>query len=178
MTLNCTLVGGPGSSGDRLPVELSIDAPATTAGAEIHEQLVRKFSAGVVTVAGEDLRSLNLGVPPLVEGAILVDGGTTPSGRRPRLRPAQEAAAPLALAIDSGAAAGTVVPLRRGNYSIGRSGTRIVIPDPELSREHARVVVTDTKILLIDLDSANGTYVDGERIRAKVISTASSIRCV
>ena len=70
-----------------------------------------------------------------------------------------------------------MVPLRRGSYSIGRSGTRIVIPDPELSREHARVVVTDRDILLIDQDSANGTYVDGERIRTKVISTDSSIRC-
>ncbi|MBT2566543.1 FHA domain-containing protein [Arthrobacter sp. ISL-85] len=177
MTLNCTLVGGPGSSAKQPPVELSINAPTGTSGAGIYEQLVRKFSVGVVTVDGEDLRSLALGVPPLVEAAILVDGGTGPSSRRPRRRPAPEAAAPLALAVDSGAAAGTVVPLRRGSYSIGRSGTRIIIPDPELSREHAQVVVTDTDILLIDLGSANGTYVDGERIRAKVISTDSSIRC-
>lgn len=177
MTLNFTLVGSPGSSPEQLPVELSISAPTGTPGDMIHEQLVRKFRTGAVTVDGEDLRCVAFGVPPLVEAAILVDGGPIPSSRRPRRRPSPEAAAPLALAIHSGAAAGTVVPLRRGSYSIGRSGTRIVIPDPELSREHARVVVTDTDILLIDLDSANGTYVDGERIRTKVISTDSSIRC-
>lgn len=177
MTLNCTLVGGPGSSQDQPPVELSISAPAGTPGEMIHEQLVRKLRTGTVTVDGEDLRCVAFGVPPLIEAAILVDGGPVPSTRRPRRRPSPEAAPPLALAVDSGAAAGTVVPLRRGSYSIGRSGTRIVIPDPELSREHARVVVTDTDILLIDLDSANGTYVDGERIRTKVISTNSSIRC-
>ncbi|HSU48137.1 MAG TPA: FtsK/SpoIIIE domain-containing protein, partial [Arthrobacter sp.] len=177
MTLNCTLVNGPGSSRHAAPVELSIDAPDGTAGPVVHEQLVQKFGVGAVTVDGKDLCSLVVGVPPLVQAAILVDGGTAASSQRPRRRPAPEAAAPLALAIDGGAAAGTVVPLRRGSYSIGRSGTRIVIPDPELSREHARVVVTDTKILLIDLDSANGTYVNGERIRSAVISTDSSIKC-
>ncbi|MFP5311611.1 MAG: FHA domain-containing protein, partial [Actinomycetes bacterium] len=81
------------------------------------------------------------------------------------------------LTIDSGSAAGTVVPLSRGSYTIGRSGARIAVPDPELSREHARIMVTDTEIILVDLDSANGTYVDGQRIRNTVISTDSSIRC-
>ena len=175
MTLNCTLVGGPGSPRVHPPVELSIDAPPGTAGSEIHHHLVREFGAGAVTVDGQDLRSLVVGIPPLVEAAILVDGAT-PLRRRPA-RPGDGPGAPLALTVDTGAAAGTVVPLRRGSYSIGRSGTRIVIPDPELSREHARVVVTDTAIMLIDMDSANGTYVDGERIRSTVISTQSSIRC-
>ncbi|MGN7147989.1 FtsK/SpoIIIE domain-containing protein [Arthrobacter sp. SAFR-179] len=176
MTLNCTLVGGPGSR-PQPPVELSIDAPAGAAGHVIHEQLVQKFDVGAVTVDGKDLRSLVLGVPPLVEAAILVDGGTAPSGRRLRRQPSADASPPLVLAIDSGAAAGTVVPLRRGTYTIGRSGTRIVISDPELSREHARLVVTDTKIMLVDLDSANGTYVDGEKIRSAIVSTDSTIRC-
>ncbi|MDQ0768564.1 S-DNA-T family DNA segregation ATPase FtsK/SpoIIIE [Pseudarthrobacter defluvii] len=177
MTLNCTLVGGPGSPKVQPPVELSIDAPPGTSGSVIHHQLVQNFGAGEVTVDGVDLRSLVLGVPPLVEAAIFVDGGATPLRRRPKLQHGDCSAVPLALAVDSGAAAGTVVPLRRGSYSIGRSGTRIVIQDPELSREHARVVVTDTDIMLVDLDSANGTYVNGERIRSTVISTDSSIRC-
>lgn len=177
MTLNCTLVGGPGTPRPQPPVELSIDAPTGTAGHVVHEQLIHKFGVGAVTVDGKDLCSLVLGVPPLVEAAILVDGGPTPSDRRLRRQPSADAAPPLILAVDSGAAAGTVVPLRRGTYTIGRSGTRIVIPDPELSREHARLVVTDTRIMLVDLDSANGTYVDGERIRSTIISTDSAIRC-
>jgi len=175
MTFNCTLVGGPGSP-VQPPVELSIDAPLGTSGSVIHQQLVRKFGAGAVTVEGKDLCSLVLGVPPLAEAAILVDGGTAPL-RRPQRPPVGGPSAPLALTVDSGAAAGTIVRLQRGSYSIGRSGTRIVIPDPELSREHARVVVTETDILLVDLDSANGTYVNGARIRSTVISTDSSIRC-
>lgn len=177
MTFNCTLVGGPGSPRVEPPVELSIDAPPGTSGSVIHQQLVRKFGVGAVTVDGEDLCSLVLGIPPLVEAAIFVDGGTSPLRRRPKRPPVGGSVAPLALTVDSGAAAGTVVRLQRGSYSIGRSGTRVVIPDPELSREHARVVVTETDIMLVDLDSANGSYVDGERIRSAVISTDSSIRC-
>jgi len=177
MTINCTLVAAPGSPQAQPPVELSIDAPGGTDGSVVHEQLVRKFGVDVVTVEGKDLRTLVLGVPPLVEAAILVDGGTSPSGRKTRRQPTGESRPHLALTIDSGAAAGTVVPLRRGSYSIGRCGTRIVIPDPELSREHARLDVTETDILLVDLDSANGTYVNGERIRSAVISTDSKIRC-
>ena len=177
MTFNCTLLAGPGSLEVQPPVELSIDAPLGTSGSVIHQQLVRKFGAGAVTVDGKDLCSLVLGVPPLVEAAILVDGGTAPLRLRPKRPRPGGPSAPLALTVDSGAAAGTVVRLQRGSYSIGRSGTRIVIPDPELSREHARVVVTETDIMLVDLDSANGTYVNGERIRSTVISTDSSIRC-
>jgi S-DNA-T family DNA segregation ATPase FtsK/SpoIIIE len=69
------------------------------------------------------------------------------------------------------------VPLRRGTYTIGRSSADILIPDAELSRKHARLVVTDTAVTIVDLDSVNGTEVDGERVRNAVISTGSSIRC-
>lgn len=175
MTLNCTLVAGPGSRLQQ-SLELSIDAPGGTPGHAIHEQLVCKFGAGTVNVGGEDLRSLVVGTHPLVEAAVLVDCGSAPASTRTRRR-ADDVPAQLALTVDSGAAAGTVVPLRRGSYSIGRSGTRVVIPDPELSREHARVIVTETNIILVDLDSANGTFVDGERIRNAVITTDSRIRC-
>ncbi|MBX7445426.1 MULTISPECIES: FtsK/SpoIIIE domain-containing protein [unclassified Arthrobacter] len=177
MTLHCTLVAGPGSPRCQVPLELSIDIPDGTGGAVLHDQLVRKFGSGTVTVDGEDLRSLVVGTAPLVNAAVLVDGGAGRAARRLRERTPRDAGAPLALVIHSGAAAGTVVPLRRGSYKVGRNGTRIVIPDPELSREHAEIVVTDSEIILLDLDSANGTYVDGERVRSTAISTDSTIRC-
>ncbi|MEE9096567.1 FtsK/SpoIIIE domain-containing protein [Pseudarthrobacter phenanthrenivorans] len=175
MTLNCTLVGGPASLRGGPPLELSIDAAAGTVGSAIHEQLVRKFGAGTVTVGGKDLCGLVVGVSPLVEAAILVDGGPAPL--RPRRQPGGGSGSHLVLTVDTGAAAGTSVPLRRGSYTIGRSGTSIAIPDPELSREHARLVVGETDIVLIDLESANGTFVNGERIRSAKVSTASRIKC-
>jgi S-DNA-T family DNA segregation ATPase FtsK/SpoIIIE len=119
--------------------------------------------------------SLTLGQPPLVNGAILVDGAG-PSTRRSRQRTAEPPAA-LALAVHTGAGAGIVVPLRRGIYTIGRSNADVVIPDPGLSRLHAQLVVTETAITIADMDSVNGVEVDGERRRNAVVSTNSTIRC-
>lgn len=157
-------------------MELTIQAPEGTPGAAVNAQLIRKFGTGAVSVGGEDIQSMRVGEAPLVSGAILVDGALQQSTRaRPRRLPADEGQ--LALAVHSGVGAGTVVPLRRGAYTIGRSGTRVVIPDPELSRKHARLVVTETDIMIMDLDSANGIYVDGQRVRNALVSTESSISC-
>jgi len=50
--------------------------------------------------------------------------------------------------------------------SIGRIGNNtIVIPVREVSRNHAQIVLTDTGYLLKDLESGNGTFVNGQRIR-------------
>lgn len=176
MILHCTLVGGPES---RLPraLELTITAPDGAAGADIAAQLAENFGTGTVTVDGVELGRLHMGSPPLVTGAVMVDGGDPPQCRAQARPPGSSPAARLALAVHSGAGAGTVVPLRRGVYTLGRSDARIVIADPELSRRHARVVVTDTDISIEDLGSANGTYVDGRKIRDAPVTTGSTIRC-
>lgn len=176
MKLHCTLVRSPGSGLQESPLELTISAPEGTTGKDIHVQLIQKFGTGPISVQGKDIDSLNAGTAPLVNGAILVDGACNRNTLKARRRiPGEDAR--LALAVHTGVGAGTVVPLWRGSYTIGRSGTRIVIPDPELSREHARLVVTETDIMIFDLDSANGIHVDGKRIRNAVVSTESSIRC-
>ena len=79
--------------------------------------------------------------------------------------------------MHSGPGAGLVVPLRRGRFRIGRSGTEIVIPDAELSREHAQLDVSDSAVTLLDLGSANGISVDGKRVHAAALSTDAMIRC-
>ncbi|KQQ80315.1 FtsK/SpoIIIE domain-containing protein [Arthrobacter sp. Leaf137] len=178
MTLHCTLVraAGPGSGDD--PLELTIEAPAGTAGTEIHHHLARQFGTGEITVRGIRLGSLNVGTAPLVTGAVLVDAGDArPPLRKQLSRIADEAEAGLALAVHSGSGAGAVVALVRGTYTVGRSGARISIADAEMSREHAKLTVTDTGIFIEDLDSSNGTWVDGRRVRNAAVSTASVIRC-
>jgi len=175
MPLHCTLVRSPGAALQEPPVELTIEGPSGAAGAELQAALACTFRTGTVSVNGRDVSSLTLGQPPLVNGATLVDGADL-TARRPRQR-TSEPPASLALAVHSGAGAGTVVPLRRGTYTVGRSNADILIPDADLSRVHARLVVTDTAITIVDLDSANGTEVDGERVRNAVISTGSTIRC-
>ncbi|MDQ0922836.1 S-DNA-T family DNA segregation ATPase FtsK/SpoIIIE [Pseudarthrobacter sp. W1I19] len=176
MKFHCTLVRSQESGLQDAPLELTIQAPEGTAGAHIQSQLTRQFGAGGVSVSSKALQSLTVGEAPLVNGAVLIEGAALHGARNLRRRaPADDAR--LALAVHSGVGAGIVVPLRRGSYTIGRSSTRIVIPDPELSREHARLDVTETDIMIIDLDSANGVDVDGERVRNAVISTDSVIRC-
>ena len=51
--------------------------------------------------------------------------------------------------------------------SIGRiAGNDIILPKGNISKRHARVVVKDSKFIVIDLKSTNGTYVNKERINA------------
>ncbi len=55
--------------------------------------------------------------------------------------------------------------LRDGDNLIGRAPVcELVITAPEMSRQHARVRVTRTKVILEDLGSTSGTFVDGTRI--------------
>jgi len=58
--------------------------------------------------------------------------------------------------------------LKPGAYIVGRDpGCDIVIPDPYVSRRHARIFYRDGRWYIEDLGSRNGTYVDGEDIRGK-----------
>jgi len=61
-----------------------------------------------------------------------------------------------------------IVRLKPGTYIVGRDpGCDIVIPDPYVSRRHARILYKDNKWYIEDLGSRNGTYVDSEDIRGK-----------
>jgi uncharacterized protein (TIGR02996 family) len=58
--------------------------------------------------------------------------------------------------------------------SIGRvHGCDVVLGKSSVSRRHARLVVRDDVFILVDLKSANGTYVNGNRIVAPVVVRAS-----
>lgn len=60
-------------------------------------------------------------------------------------------------------------PLATGASVIGRDPNASVWLDlPGVSRQHARVVVAGEQVTVADLDSKNGTYVRGERIRSAV----------
>ena len=47
---------------------------------------------------------------------------------------------------------------------IGREGCDVVLADPEVSRRHAALRMTDDGPAVEDLDSSNGTFVNGTRI--------------
>ena len=55
-------------------------------------------------------------------------------------------------------------------------GADMRIDDPEVSAVHCAVAITGDGLRLYDLDSANGTYVDDERIQVADLEHLSSFR--
>jgi pSer/pThr/pTyr-binding forkhead associated (FHA) protein len=73
------------------------------------------------------------------------------------------------LVIHEGSGAGTEHPVD-GELILGReqSSADLVIDDPGVSRRHARVIPENGGVVVEDLGSSNGTYVNGERISGPV----------
>ena len=58
-----------------------------------------------------------------------------------------------------------VITVDKDTVVIGRiSKNDVVLPKPNVSKHHARLKVEGDRLLIEDLDSTNGTYVNGERI--------------
>ena len=65
---------------------------------------------------------------------------------------------------------GRIYNLSRPFITVGRSATRdIVIPDPRISRHHAVLRQHSESYILSDVGSANGTYVNGNRIENPIV---------
>jgi cell division septation protein DedD len=71
----------------------------------------------------------------------------------------------------------TSYPLYESEYSIGRDASnKIQIPDRSVSGSHAKIIRTPQGYLLEDLNSRNGTYVNGERIQSRVLQNDDKLR--
>ncbi len=57
-----------------------------------------------------------------------------------------------------------VFELTEGEYVIGRSEGDLVIPNPYLSRKHAKLRVAGGRVYAQDIGSTNGTFLDGVRL--------------
>jgi predicted component of type VI protein secretion system len=69
------------------------------------------------------------------------------------------------LVMGQGPRPGQVFELPRSTVSIGRDpGNQVVINDPQISRQHARITPQGGLMVLEDLGSTNGTMVNGLRI--------------
>ncbi|MBZ0277994.1 MAG: FHA domain-containing protein [Anaerolineae bacterium] len=80
------------------------------------------------------------------------------------------------LVLVTGPKPGTIYPLRTGTISLGRDLTNdILIQDPEISRFHLRLRHTDAGYELEDLNSTNGTLINGERVKGKVLLNVEDI---
>ncbi|WP_422933682.1 FtsK/SpoIIIE domain-containing protein [Sinomonas sp. P47F7] len=187
MELHFTLVAP--ECGDHAVRELVATVQRGTSGADIASELFRLFEATGIEVEGRALAGLTVGSPPLRSGALLLAGSARGPANAPR--------APLVFAVRSGPAAGSVFGLERGVSTVGRGpdgrgldgkfdggpvrrleGRRdvIALPDPELSREHARFDVGESSVRLVDAGSRNGTTLDGRRVREALVTRGQRIR--
>jgi pSer/pThr/pTyr-binding forkhead associated (FHA) protein len=82
---------------------------------------------------------------------------------------------PMRLRLHPG---GHAIDLTRPDVLLGRhSEADLRMPQPDVSRQHCRFVFSDLGWQLIDLDSLNGVYVNGARIRrASVLRPGDHIR--
>ncbi len=72
----------------------------------------------------------------------------------------------LALRILEGPDKGRTFDLSEGTAVIGRSSDQIALTDGNASRTHAQIQTVQDQCILSDLDSSNGTFLNGARVDA------------
>lgn len=82
------------------------------------------------------------------------------------------------LVITSGPKSGLEIPLGAEPMTIGRSSeSGLVIRDDYTSSHHARLLLWGEQWMIQDLDSTNGTFLNGERVGAPVaVNIGSAIK--
>lgn len=82
----------------------------------------------------------------------------------------------VSLVVTQGPLKGTVFPVSKPRIVFGRSGTDIVLNDPEVSRQHCAIEIHGATGLLVDLGSSNGTFVNNERVKSQELEHLSEFR--
>lgn len=63
--------------------------------------------------------------------------------------------------------AGEILELSPGTITIGRGeNVTIQVPDSGVSRKHLEILISDDEIIIEDLNSTNGTFINGKQIKA------------
>jgi pSer/pThr/pTyr-binding forkhead associated (FHA) protein len=82
----------------------------------------------------------------------------------------------IAVSVIAGPARGLVYPVQKPRVVMGRADADIVINDKEISRWHCALEIKDEVIRLRDLESTNGTFFSGERVRVAELKHLSEFR--
>jgi hypothetical protein len=128
--------------------------------------------AGIVVAALLASRSRRQRIPPDLFKAATVETVVAPSGL------AASAQGILGkFTFLNGTRAGEKLGLGGSGIRIGRESTicEIVLENPKVSRLHAEVVSIDGKVLLIDRNSSNGTYVNDHKIDKRFLQDGDII---
>jgi transcriptional regulator with GAF, ATPase, and Fis domain len=79
--------------------------------------------------------------------------------------------------VISGPSKGTIVRLTGNQLSVGRDpANHLSLPDRAVSRKHFTITETDAGFHLVDLESHNGTFVNGIPVRRKLLGHGDTIR--
>jgi pSer/pThr/pTyr-binding forkhead associated (FHA) protein len=70
----------------------------------------------------------------------------------------------VSLFVSDGPLKGTSFRIEKPQVLIGRSDAEIVVKDRKTSRVHCALEMHGATALLVDLGSANGTFVDGKKV--------------
>ncbi|MET9959137.1 FHA domain-containing protein [Streptomyces sp. NPDC006326] len=184
MQIRLTVLGLGSRSGHQTApagCDVLVTAPAGTPLAAVASGLAATVGGPdtggtVILYAGAerlDLQRRILGEPPLVDGAVLGLHGPVPDVVPDGTRGAIGADG-IQLHVVAGPDAGGVHLLHPGSIRIGRSADADVpLDDPDVSRLHCAVTVpADGRVAVADLDSTNGTTVDGTPVGARPVPLA------
>lgn len=81
-----------------------------------------------------------------------------------------------AIRILSGPQAGKIIPLKSGTNMVGRAPTcDVKVISPGVSKEHIKIDVLQDKIIVSDLGSRNGTFVNGTQVKSTKIKPGDRI---
>ena len=133
-----------------LPTIVPPPAPDDRTKTHRRPPMSAEVDAGGQTVTGQDLHAM--GVIEL------------PRDRR------------FSLAAIQGPATGQIFQITKTRTTIGRTGCDFNINDPEASRQHAVVEVVGERVILRDLDSTNGTFIEAEKIRQAELANHTEFR--
>ncbi len=76
----------------------------------------------------------------------------------------------------NGKLAGHEIPLQDGKYILGRGEEcQITIPDPGISKKHAELEVDEQGVFINDLQSSNGTFLNGIKIQESEIHNKDKV---
>ena len=84
---------------------------------------------------------------------------------------------PVRLVCISGPLQGQVINQWSGTLCIGRAFTNdIVLPDESISKAHAHIICVDDTYYLEDLNSSNGTFLQGRKITKEKLQNGHVLR--
>ena len=81
------------------------------------------------------------------------------------------------LVVSGGSEAGTAFELTPGEHVVGRgAGVEVRLPDESVSRRHAVLTADDDGVVLLDLDSHNGSWVNERPVRSARLMEGDEVR--